>query len=129
MLTVRRSRFLRSIVLLTLVTFLPACHKWVPLNQPFDQAITNDRPNLIRVIEHEGVQTELNSPSIQAESVVGLDSDGRETLSVELADVSAIYNRDTNTLANVLIVGVLVLGVAGSIAFSNSELGNPLGGN
>ena len=121
----RRSRFLRSIVLLTLVTFLPACHKWVPLNRPFDQAITNDRPTLILVTDSDGVQTELNSPSIQAESVVGWDSDRRETLSVELADVSEIYKRETNALVTVLIVGSLVLVGAVAIAGSGSVAGNP----
>lgn len=55
MLYFRRSRFLRFVVFpLTLVSLLPACHKWSTLHSPVEVAIRGERLDPVRLTLSDG---------------------------------------------------------------------------
>jgi len=103
MLYFRRSPFLRRVILpLTLLAFLSACHKWVPLEPPVTQAITEGEPGTVRVTLSDGWQRVLKEPHISGDSLVALD----DTVGVALDDVQQIEARRANTPATIgLVVG------------------------
>jgi hypothetical protein len=74
MLYFRRSPFLRRVVLpITLLAFLSACHKWVPLEPPVAQAVAERDPGTIRVTLADGSQVVLKEPRISGDSLMALE--------------------------------------------------------
>ena len=101
----RRSPLLRRVVLpLTLLAFLSACHKWVPLEPPVAQAIAEEEPGTVRVTLADSSRVVLKEPRISGDSLVALD----DTVRVALDDVQQIEARRANTPATIgLVVGSL----------------------
>ena len=115
--SIRDSEFLRRGLLLALVASLSACHKWVPMTGPLEQAITYGRPDQIRVNYNDGSRVKMKSPWIEGDSVMGLDLyydsnlKTRDTLTAALSDVSGIDERKSDGVATVgLIVGIVLVG-------------------
>jgi hypothetical protein len=115
MLYFRRSRFFRTVVLpLTLVVFLPACHKWVPLEPAVSQAITGNQ-GTVRVTLTDGQQIIMTTATVTEDSLFGrrkgtpgpvLDTDQNVRLSLD--DVQSVEHRRTDGWAT---AGVIFLGV------------------
>ena len=103
MLYFRRSPLLRRVVLpLTLLAFLSACYKWVPLEPPVAQAITEEEPGTVRVTLTDYSRMVLEEPRVSGDSLIALD----DTVRVALDDVRQIEARRTKVLATVgLIAG------------------------
>ncbi len=103
MLYFRRSPFLRRVILpLTLLAFLSACHKWVPLEPPVAQAIAEEEPGTVRVTLADDSRVVLKEPRVSGDSLVALD----DTVRVALDDVQQIEARRANTPATIgLVVG------------------------
>lgn len=93
---------LRRVVLpLTLLAFLSACHKWVPLEPPVAQAVTEEQPGTVRVTLKDNSQTVLQAPRVNGDSLVALDG------TVALDDVQRVEARRANTPATIgLVVGI-----------------------
>ena len=112
MLYFRRSPLLRRVVLpLTLLAFLSACHKWVPLEPPVARAITEKDPGTVRVTLADSSQVVLKEPRISGDSLIAFE-DGKEpqTVALLLEDLQRVEEKRANTPATVgLIVGSLAL--------------------
>ena len=121
MLYFRRSPFLRRVILpLTLLAFLSACHKWVPLEPPVAQAIAEQQPSTVRVTLADSSQVVLKEPHISGDSLVAFE-DGKDAQAVALLleDLQRVEERRANTPATIGLVvgsiaaafGVLILAV------------------
>ncbi len=112
MLYFRRSPLLRRVVLpLTLLAFLSACHKWVPLEPPVAQAITEEEPGTVRVTLADNSRVVLKEPHISGDSLIAFE-EGKEpqTVAVPLEDLQRVEEKRANTPATVvLILGAAVL--------------------
>jgi hypothetical protein len=115
MLCFRRSPLLRRVILpLTLLAFLSACHKWVPLEPPVAQAVAEEEPGTVRVTLADGSQVVLKEPHISGDSLVAFE-DGKEpqTVALLLEDVRQAEVQRTNKPATVgLVFGIAVVTVA-----------------
>ncbi len=112
MLYFRRSPFLRRVILpLTLLAFLSACHKWVPLEPPVAQAIAERDPGTVRVTLADSSRIVLKEPHIMGDSLIAFE-DGKEpqTVALLLEDLQRVEEKRANTPATVfLILGAAVL--------------------
>lgn len=120
----RRSRVLRFLVVpLMIAVFLPACHKWSPVSGPLDQAISTERPDLVRVTHHDGTVTDVRSPTIQGDSLIGLPAHGPQpvpgaiitvdTVRVALSDIQGVHEQKSDGLATgAVILGGIFVGLA-----------------
>ena len=112
MLYFRRSPFLRRVVLpLTLLAFLSACHKWVPLEPPVAQAIAERDPGTVRVTLADSSRIVLKEPHIMGDSLIAFE-DGKEpqTVALPLEDLRQVEEQRTNVLATVgLVTGIAVV--------------------
>ncbi len=61
----------RVLVLVTLVCFFAACHKWVPIESPVEQALA-EHSGKVRITNREGAVAELEATWIARDSVFGL---------------------------------------------------------
>ena len=111
--TYRSSRFVRRVVLpLTLLAFLSACHKWVPLEPPVAQAITEEESGTVRVTLTDNSRMVLKEPRVSGDSLVALG----DTVGVALDDVQQVEGRRANVLATVfLVAGAGVLALVGIV--------------
>jgi hypothetical protein len=128
----RGSPFIRFVMLLALVSFLSACHKWVPLEPPVAQALAEEEPGTARVTLANGRQIVFKEPRVSGDSLTGLVEQPsyiergkikRDTqpISILLDDVRSIEERRTNVPATVgatLGISLLVLTVIGAAVFA-----------
>ena len=112
MLYFRRSPFLRRVILpLTLLAFLSACHKWVPLEPPVAQAISETEPGTVRVTLADNSRVVLKEPHVSGDSLIAFE-EGKEpqTVALPLEDLQRVEEKRANTPATVfLILGAAVL--------------------
>ena len=109
----RRSKFQRHIVIpLMLICLLSACHKWVPLESPLEQALA-EHHGKVRLTLEDGQRVELESVFVARDSVfwrahddVGLGA-MRSAFGAPLSDVAKAEVRKTDVVGTVgLVVGV-----------------------
>ena len=132
MLYFRHSRFFRPVVLpLTLAAFLPACHKWVPLEPPVSQAIAGEQ-GTVRVTLTDGQQIIVTTATVTEDSLFGRREgtpgpvlDTTQNVRLSLADVQSVEHRRTNVGAT---AGVILLGlvVAANLACAATDCGPEL---
>ncbi len=120
MLYFRRTRFFRLVVFpLTLMAFLSACHKWVPLNAPVEDAVAASRLESVRITMSDGRILELKNAIVEGDSVIGF---APQRIALPVEQVQTVERRKTDALGIVgLIVGIgvasnlVVLAVCGDI--------------
>ena len=127
MLYFRRSPFLRRVILpLTLLAFLSACHKWVPLEPPVAQAITEQEPGTVRITLTDNSRVVLKEPRVSGDSLIALGY----TVGVPLEEVQQVEAQRANTPATIgLVVGVILLVWAGLTALCAAEDACDFGGD
>ncbi len=105
----RSSALLRLIVLpLTLVSFLSACHKWVPVHATIEDAVAASRLESVRITMSDGRILDLKNATVEGDSVIGF-APQRTALPVE--QVQTVERRKGDALGTVgLVVGILVAG-------------------
>ena len=110
MFVLRRSRLMRCTLVLALVTWLSACHKWVPLEPPVLQTLEATDPDMVRVTRTDGRQVTLKEPRVSQDSLIGFwdESSSSRTTSMPLEAVEGIEERRSDPLA----IGGLGLGAA-----------------
>jgi hypothetical protein len=112
----RRSKFQRRIVIpLMLVCFTAACHKWVPLEPPVEQALA-EHNGKVRITLEGGRRVDFNSGRVAEEFWHGSAQRDTAFSSVAKAEV-----RKTNVVGMVgflvgVVVGTVVLCEAGAFA-------------
>ncbi len=104
----RPARCRRPLVLVTLVCFMAACHKWAPLEAPVEQALEEHRGK-VQLTLQDDQKLVFDSAQVVGDSVFGIaDSD---TTSIPLSEVAEAEQRKANWLANGIIIGVVVVGL------------------
>ncbi len=110
----RPARCRRPLVLVTLVCFMAACHKWVPLESPVEQALA-EHHGKVRLTLEDGQRLVFDSVRVARDSVFEF-SGGDATPLAPLADVSKAEQRGNNTIGTVLLAiggaAVLFVGIA-----------------
>ena len=126
-----RSPFVRSVVIpLTLIGWLSGCYKWSTVDMSPSEVVNGELPEQVRVT-WRGEQYELTSPTIQADSLIGWDSDQRmviltgeiESFEVREGDDGATIGLIVGVLAGLVVASVALLW----IAFATAEWCEPFG--
>ena len=100
---IRSARSRRPLVLVTLVCFVAACHKWVPLESPVEQALA-EQPGKVRITDAAGATLVFDTTWVARDSVFGV-TDG-DTIPVALSGVVEAEQRKANVPGTVgLVVG------------------------
>lgn len=116
----------RVVVLVTLVCFFAACHKWVPIEPPVEQALA-EQPGKVRITTiRGGAVSEFETTWIARDTVFGVTKG--DTTAVPLAEVTFAEQEKANVPATVgLVVGgaAVAFGVilAVALAICNSPGG------
>jgi hypothetical protein len=89
-------------------TTLSACTSWQVQRVTPEQVVTTRHPSAVRVQRVDGSQVVLDTPSIGADSLLGMMK-GKRT-AVPLADVSQVAVKQANALQTVgLVLGVVAV--------------------
>ncbi len=109
----RRSKFQRHLVVpLMLVCFMSACHKWVQLESPLEQALA-EHHGKVRLTLEDGQRVELESVFVARDSVFrDIFGATRSGVGVPLSDVVKAEVRRTDVAA---IVGLVVAAAAAGV--------------
>lgn len=123
----RQSRFVRSVLLpLSLLVWLSACGpRKVELASPYAQTIESDPPGEIFVTRIDGDRLRLVSPSVRADTLLGLKYDPRtrhytDSVTVAFSDIGLIEKKKKPSTAKLivalslsaaLLTGVIILGI------------------
>lgn len=117
----RNSTVIRAVAIpLTLLSFLSACTKWVPIEGPVSQYITEKEPGNVRVTLPGDTVVHIREPHVQGDTLVGLDANKyrSDSVSVLLPRAIKVEARVANT-GNTIVLGVsMALLVGGIIALS-----------
>jgi hypothetical protein len=104
-------------LLLTLVSWLSSCHKWVPLEPPIEPAIEESDPGTVRITLANGRLVTVKEPFVSGDSVVGTVEETywergkmlreQRATSIALSSVQKIEVRRADPLATMgTIIGV-----------------------
>ena len=126
-----RIAFVRWFLLpFTLVLWLgsTSCAHWAEPKSPVESVIAEKQPDKIRVTRVDGSVTELQSPKIESDTLIGFGFPGEkkgvaQQMKIALADVQRVELRSTSTTATVFVVAgvTLVFLIAVGAAASGSS--------
>jgi hypothetical protein len=103
-----RSRFSKTIAVLLALTTLAACQKWTTVESPIASTVEKNEPGRVRVTTMDGRVMELDSPTVQGDSLTGPIA-GEPKPMVAIAEIEKLEFRGSN-------VGLTVLSIAGAAA-------------
>jgi hypothetical protein len=103
-----RSRFSKTIAVLLTLTTLAACQKWTTVESPIASTVEKNDPGHVRVTTTDGRILELDSPTVQGDSLTGSIA-GEQQPMVAIAEIEKLEFRESN-------VGLTVLSIAGAAA-------------
>lgn len=103
-----RSRFSKTIAVLLTLTTLAACQKWTAVESPIASTVEKNDPGHVRVTTTDGRILELDSPTVQGDSLTGSIA-GEQQPMVAIAEIEKLEFRESN-------VGLTVLSIAGAAA-------------
>jgi len=108
----------RVVVLVTLVCFFAACHKWVPIESPVEQAL-DEQSGKVRITLEGGQQVVLDSAWVGQDSVFGLAKG--DMTSVPMAAVAEVEQKKTDvgkTVGLALLGAVAAFGIFVAVALA-----------
>ncbi len=105
---VARGRLSKSIAALLTLSTLAACQKWTTVESPIASTVEKNEPNQVRVTTMDGRVMELDSPTVQGDSLTGSIA-GEQQPMVAIAEIEKLEFRGSN-------VGLTVLSIAGAAA-------------
>ncbi|MEE8595733.1 MAG: hypothetical protein V3T25_07675 [Gemmatimonadota bacterium] len=105
---VARSRLSKCLAVLLTLTTLAACQKWTTVESPIASTVEKNEPNRVRVTTTDGRVMELDSPTVQGDSLTGSTA-GEQVPMVAIAEIEKLEFRGSN-------VGLTVLSIAGAAA-------------
>ena len=112
----RPARCRRPLVLVTLVCFMAACHKWVPLESPVEQALA-EHHGKVRLTLEGGQRLVFDSVRVARDSVFSVAS-GDTVAIASLSYVVGADERKANTTATIVLVGLGAVVVGLGIYFA-----------
>jgi hypothetical protein len=105
---VARSRAGKCLAVLLTLTTLTACQKWTTVESPIASTVGKNDPGQVRVTTTDGRVMELDSPTVQGDSLTGSIA-GEQKPMVAIAEIEKLEFRGSN-------VGLTVLSIAGAAA-------------
>ena len=105
---VARSRLSKCIAVLLTLSTLAACQKWTTVESPIASTVEKNDPGRVRVTTMDGRVMELDSPTVQGDSLTGSVA-GEQKPMVAIAEIEKLEFRGSN-------VGLTVLSIAGAAA-------------
>jgi hypothetical protein len=111
----------RWTALLALTCYLPACTGWKTQQAAPQDVVATKHPKTIRVTRSDGTQVEIASPSIEADSIIGVRAGSaprdslRARVAIALSDISQVAVQQTDAAKTVVLaagVGLAVILVA-----------------
>ena len=105
---VARSRLSKCIAVLLTLSTLAACQKWTTVESPIASTVEKNDPGRARVTTMDGRVMELDSPTVQGDSLTGSVA-GEQKPMVAIAEIEKLEFRGSN-------VGLTVLSIAGAAA-------------
>ncbi len=105
---VARSRLSKCLAVLLTLTTLAACQKWTTVESPIASTVGKNDPGRVRVTTTDGRVMELDSPTVQGDSLTGSTA-GEQVPMVAIAEIEKLEFRGSN-------VGLTVLSIAGAAA-------------
>ena len=115
---------LRAVLLLFLLLHLTACSTWQSVNTPSPaRFIEAKKPDRVRVITQDGIQVELERPSVEGDELVALGD-----RSVSLADIALLGVQEFSLWRTVLagyglVTGAVAVALALGFSFATSDPG------
>ncbi len=103
-----RSRFSRTIAVLLTLTTLVACQRWTTVESPIASTVEKNDPGRVRVTTTDGRIMELDSPTVQGDSLTG-SIGGEQQPVVAIGEIDRLEFRESN-------IGLTVLSIAGAAA-------------
>jgi len=103
-----RSRLSKCIAVLLSLSTLAACQKWTTVESPIASTVEKNDPGRVRVTTMDGRVMELDSPTVQGDSLTGSVA-GEQKPMVAIAEIEKLEFRGSN-------VGLTVLSIAGAAA-------------
>lgn len=107
---VGRSRVTKCVTIFLGLTILPGCHKWTTVESPIARTVEENDPARVRVTTLDGRVMELDSPSVQGDSLT-VSIAGEQRPMVAIDDIERLEFRQSN-------VGLIVLSIAGAAAIA-----------
>ena len=123
MLYFSRSPCLRRVILpLTLLAFLSACHKWVPLEPPVARAISETESGTIRITlaDSSRVVLKTGSMEIEGDSLYATDELTRP-VTLPLREVLLVEEKEAEGGKTAALVAGIVVAVAAAIGYAVYE--------
>lgn len=112
---------------LAFALWLTACYTWRPVQlAPTPAFHENDR---VRVVRSNGSRTELASPSVADDSLVGRGRRPEARVAIPMTEVRRVETRQLSTVRTVLLIAGVAVAVylaVGAYAASQMELDIPL---
>lgn len=106
----------RVVVLVTLVSFMAACHKWVPLESPVEQTLA-EHHGKVRLTLEDNQRIEFDSVWVSRDSVFSVAS-GDTVAIASLSYVVGADERKANTTGTIVLVGLGAVVVGLGIYFA-----------
>ncbi len=107
---VGRSRVTSCLAIFLGLSLLPGCHKWTTVESPIARAVEQNDPARVRVTTLDGKVMELDSPSVQGDSLTGSIA-GEQKPMVAIENIERLEFRQSN-------VGLALLAIAGAAAIA-----------
>jgi hypothetical protein len=105
---VGRSRLSKCLAILLTLSTLAACQRWTTVESPIASTVEKNEPNHVRITTTDGRVMELDSPTVQGDSLTGSIEGERQPM-VAIAEIEKLEFRGSN-------VGLTVLSIAGAPA-------------
>ena len=107
----RRSSFASAVLLpFTLLVWLTGCYKWVPLEPPVAQAVSERTPGTIRITLADGSQVVLKEPRVMGDSLRAIgDGAEHQAAAFPLEGLREVEEKRANVP---VIIGLAVGGIA-----------------
>ena len=100
----------RTIAVVLLLLYLPACTSWQVGKTSPEQLFEDDPPEKVRVTQTDGSRVELMSPEVRADSLVGTMKGDTVTVAIALSQVQTLEVRESDSLKGLgLTIGILAV--------------------
>ena len=103
------------------LTVLAGCQKWTTVESPVASTVERNRPGQVRITLMDGTVMELDSPTVEGDSLVGSVL-GEEVPAVAIDDIRKLEFRQSNAgLTLIAIAGAAAIALAIFLATNPTE--------
>ena len=116
----------RTIAVVLLLLYLPACTSWQVGKPSPEEFLENEQPEKVRVTQTNGSRVELVAPKVRADSLVGTVKG--DTVSIALSEVQKVEVKEADsTRTGILVAGIMAWTVVSVVLFVSAMEDFPCG--